>query len=227
MLRQQEYSSEICALEKIRGELYKLRGLAVFITDCEVSDWVDEECSVSCGGGTQSRSRSILIHPINGTACPPLNMEQSCNPDGCPVNCVVSEWEGWSDCTAECGTGVQTRTREKVVEPANGGDPCAEQTESRECNGFACNANCELADWGEWSLCSKACDGGSEERTKAVSVPARGLGECPHPESEARFDFRTCNDFDCAMLTRPGHETIVCTEMIDLTLIVDGSGSLG
>merc|ERR1740121_1745837 len=31
--------SEICALDKIRGELNNMEGQKVFITDCEVSDW--------------------------------------------------------------------------------------------------------------------------------------------------------------------------------------------
>jgi len=80
-----ELTGEICALEKIRGELYKLKGLSVFMTDCEVSDWADEECSVSCDGGKQDRTRSILIHTVNGTECPPLKMERTCNVDGCPL----------------------------------------------------------------------------------------------------------------------------------------------
>jgi len=80
-------TAEICALEKIRGELYKLKGLKVFMSDCEVSNWADTECSVSCGGGKQQRSRSILIHPVNGSKCPPLKMERSCKMEGCPIDC--------------------------------------------------------------------------------------------------------------------------------------------
>merc|ERR1719217_1743519 len=50
------YEGEICALKKIRGELYKLKGgTGSFIPafkDCEVSKWSPEECSASCAGGT-------------------------------------------------------------------------------------------------------------------------------------------------------------------------------
>merc|ERR1719210_524705 len=70
------FTAEICALEKIRGELYRLASVSVSITDCEVSEWVDEECSVSCGGGKQDRTRTIIIHPVNGSQCPPLRMER-------------------------------------------------------------------------------------------------------------------------------------------------------
>jgi len=45
---------------------------------------------------------------------------------------------------------VTTRRRDKTTEPEKGGDPCPEQAETRECNTFACNADCVLADWGEW-----------------------------------------------------------------------------
>ncbi len=35
-----ELKSQMCALEKIRGELYNMKGPGVYITDCSVSDWV-------------------------------------------------------------------------------------------------------------------------------------------------------------------------------------------
>merc|ERR1712179_67929 len=98
----------------------------VTINDCEVGDWVEEECSVSCGGGTQSITRSITIHPNLGMQCPPLHGERACNLEGCPVDCEVGEWEGWGPCTADCNGGVQSRTRQKTVEPENGGDACPE-----------------------------------------------------------------------------------------------------
>merc|ERR1719282_2286769 len=47
------FRTEKCGLEKIRGELYKMKGDKVFFTDCEVTDWTAGECSVTCGGGTQ------------------------------------------------------------------------------------------------------------------------------------------------------------------------------
>merc|ERR1719221_403551 len=220
-------TAEICALEKIRGELYKLKGLSVFMTDCEVSDWADTECSVSCGGGKQQRSRSIIIHPINGSKCPPLKMQRSCNVKGCPVDCKVDDWSGWGDCTADCGGGVQTRTRAKTVEPENGGQPCPEQAETKTCNDFACNSDCILNDWTEWTLCSKACDVGHQERVKEVKIEARGLGTCEDPESEERMDFGECNTFDCSQLVKSGRTTLLCTEMLDLIIVLDGSGSLG
>merc|ERR1719210_1673320 len=221
------FTAEICALEKIRGELYRLEGLRVFITDCEVSEWVDEECSKSCGGGKQDRTRTIIIHPINGSQCPPLRMERECNVIACPVDCEVSDWSAWGDCTASCNGGVMTRNREKTVEPENGGDPCPEQTETRECNTFACNADCVLADWSDWSLCSKACDTGTLERTKAIKVEKRGQGECSKWDDPSRLDFTECNTFDCQTVIPSGRTVVDCVAKIDVIIVVDGSGSLG
>merc|ERR1719346_938653 len=201
------FTAEICALEKIRGELYKLEGLKVFITDCEVSDWVDDECSVSCGGGKQDRHRTIIIHPINGSQCPPLKMERECNVIGCPVDCKVGD---------------------RSVEPENGGDPCPETSEERECNTFACNADCVLADWSDWSACSRQCNSGVEQRRKAIVVEAVGQGECAPKDAEGiRLDNRACNTFNCKEILPRGRLTVRCTGKVDVFLVVDGSGSLG
>merc|ERR1740120_597943 len=45
---QNTMKGEICALEKIRTELNMVEGAKVFITDCEVSDWMEEACSKEC-----------------------------------------------------------------------------------------------------------------------------------------------------------------------------------
>lgn len=53
--------------------------------DCKVSGWGNwSACSVSCGGGTQSRSRTVTQRKWNnGAACPNLLESQSCNTQGC------------------------------------------------------------------------------------------------------------------------------------------------
>merc|ERR1711865_861948 len=48
------FETELCALKKIRGELYKMKGTAMpFFQDCEVSKWSPEECTKKCSGGNQ------------------------------------------------------------------------------------------------------------------------------------------------------------------------------
>ena len=73
--------SELCALKKIRGELFKLKGdKHPFFQNCEVSKWEPEDCSSSCGGGIQFLNRAIVSPPSGGSAeCPPRSMRRACN----------------------------------------------------------------------------------------------------------------------------------------------------
>jgi len=221
------FTSEVCALEQIRGELYKMQGLEMYITDCQVSEWADEQCSKSCGGGQQIRNRRIVMQSVNGTECPPLRMERTCNIDPCPVACKVSAWSEWTSCSSECDGGIMTRERQRLQEPKNGGDPCPEESETVTCNVGACNAPCELAEWEEWGPCSKACDTGRKERIRPVKIKAKGLGSCPRWKSNRRLQFRRCNTRPCQELLQPGNVTLRCGSAVDLIVLLDGSGSLG
>merc|ERR1712232_107666 len=108
------FETELCALKKIRGELYKMKGggHSAFFQDCEVSKWEPEECTKVCASGTQKLARSVLTHPDGGTKCLPLEAMKSCNNSPCPVDCELHPWGGWSKCSAECGGGVQQRVRD-------------------------------------------------------------------------------------------------------------------
>merc|ERR1719215_2117036 len=226
---QNELKSEICALEKVRGELYRLRGLDVFIIDCEVGKWEEGKCSVSCGGGYLTKTRSILTHPYKGMACPPLELKESCNTHPCPIDCVVGEWEGWSGCSAECGGGVRKRQRSVVTEMKYGGEPCEDTEESEACNGQSCNAPCELAEWSEWDTCSQACWTGTERRDRGVAEPARGTGKCEDPAGHHRLQFRECNKKPCTEFYHLSDDGkyLQCGSKVDLMVLMDGSGSLG
>jgi len=54
--------------------------------DCAVSAWSDwSTCSATCGGGTQTRSRTVNTPAANGgMACPALTDSQACNTNPCP-----------------------------------------------------------------------------------------------------------------------------------------------
>merc|ERR1719478_1218441 len=174
------FMTEICALKKIRGELYKMKGggHSAFFQDCEVSRWDPEECTKKCAGGEQKLTRSVLTHPNGGTKCLPLAAERSCNNHPCPVDCKLSAWSGWSKCSAECGTGVRQRLREVKRAMKYDGKPCGEVNEEKACNGQACEKDCELSEWTKWSQCSKDCDGGTRKRQKFVDEVPEGEGKC-------------------------------------------------
>jgi len=221
-----QFESEICALKKIRGELFKLKGdTHPFFMDCEVGEWEPEECSATCGGGTQILRRQVITAPSGGgMVCPPLSMKQSCNEDPCPVDCVVEEWSGWSGCSADCGGGVMEKTRMIKVHPKYDGEPCGETTETTACNMQACDQECVLHDWTEWSKCSKACDNGVKRRLKFVETPAVGMGKCPSSRSRARFEFAKCTNGPCEVeKVKP----LVCKSKVDVSLVLDASGTVG
>mmetsp|Transcript_145458 Transcript_145458/g.466159 ORF Transcript_145458/g.466159 Transcript_145458/m.466159 type:complete len:877 (+) Transcript_145458:72-2702(+) len=226
---QNDLKSEICALEKIRGELYKQKGWAVEIADCSVSDWKQSKCSVSCGGGFLTKTRSVLVHPNNGMQCPPLSLKESCNTHPCPIDCVVGEWEGWSGCSAECGGGIRERMRPVLTEMKYSGEPCEDTEETEGCNSQNCNADCNLVDWTEWTSCSQACWKGSARRDRVIKDAARGTGKCPAPVGEERLQYRDCNDKPCSEFyhTTPKGNFIKCGSKVDLIILMDGSGSLG
>ena len=123
------------------------------------SAWSD--CSLTCGKGKQSRKR-ICANPapqFNGDPCPGLEAEdQFCNDIVCPselyfshklasskpfvfeANGVWGQWTAWGDCTKECETGTQTRTRTcDSPAPANGGLSCVlPGSENMDCNTHLC-----------------------------------------------------------------------------------------
>lgn len=219
---------ELCALKKIRGELSKRYQSSnhAFFQDCEVADkWEERECSATCGGGVQTLERAVITPQSGeGAACPPLKQVQPCNDQPCPIDCVMSQWSGYSACSADCGGGVKQRVRAVRVRGKYGGHPCGDVEETVSCNMDACDSDCELAPWTAWSNCSKACDTGSRTRTRAVSVAAVGRGECPDHESPRRFESKECNTQACI---RDKSMPLECASKVDLVLLLDGSGSIG
>merc|ERR1719194_76860 len=140
------FETELCALKKIRGELYKMKGggHSAFFQDCEVSKWDPEECTKKCATGEQKLTRSVLTHPNGGAKCLPLAAMKSCNNNPCPVDCKLKTWSGWSKCSAECGGGVQQRLREVKMAMKFDGKPCGATSETVACNAQACEKDCEL-----------------------------------------------------------------------------------
>jgi len=216
------FETEMCALKKIRGELYKMKGggHSAFFQDCEVSKWEPEECPKECGGSEQKLTRSVLTHPNGGTKCLPLAAIKSCNNQPCPVDCRLAAWSGWSKCSSECGGGVSQRVREVKMAMKYGGKPCGETSQTKACNGQACEKDCELSEWTKWSACSKDCDGGTRKRQKFIKYEAEGQGKCAGEWSTKRLQYKSCNMRRCP-------PQVCKNKTMDVILLIDGSGSLG
>ena len=198
--------------------------------DCKVGVWAPGACSVECDGtciyddsdnvcgGVQTLTREVDTQPNEfGVKCPALTNQLFCNQIKCPVNCVLSEWSGWSECTADCAGGLQTHTRSVLTNPKNGGMACDTLEESRPCNTMSCDRVCTLDDdWTDWTPCSMACNGGFQERFKHVEIPKRGYGTCPSAGSNVRYQTQSCNPRQCV-------DGEVCIAKQDIFVYVDSS----
>ncbi|CBZ54470.1 putative thrombospondin type 1 domain-containing protein [Neospora caninum Liverpool] len=166
--------------------------------ECTYTPWTDwTPCSVTCGVGRQTRTREIETEArFGGQPCDNLEDAIDCMADVlCVDDCEVSEWGDWSSCSATCGGGVRKRGRQVMKPPSNGGRPCPPLTDFDACGLASCHGtDCEVAEWGAWSACSKNCGGGVHVRTRAVLTEKRGNGrDCPSP----LFEREGCNLFRC------------------------------
>ena len=140
---------------------------SLYSVDCSWTAWSAwETCSVSCGGGSQERYRTINQTAINnGANCAGSDTEtQHCNSNGCPgnvlyqsckgshrfraksslnsVDCSWGGWSAWAACSLTCGGGSQERHR-TINQPAinNGANCVGTDTETRHCNSNGCPGN--------------------------------------------------------------------------------------
>jgi len=124
-----------------------------------------------------------------------------------PVNCLVTAWSPWSECSASCeaeigqvGRKRQRRaSREKFRmikrHEAGGGRKCPKRLRRRQkCQVPACQGDCTVAEWGEWSACSQSCgqDGMQERLRNVPNEPGIGGRPCG-PRTESRM----CSLADC------------------------------
>ncbi|XP_067022316.1 A disintegrin and metalloproteinase with thrombospondin motifs adt-1-like isoform X5 [Acropora muricata] len=157
-------------------------------------------CTVLCGGGTRSRSRTCTNPPaaFGGKECVGNSQDvQSCNEFPCQIPGGLTSWGVWSVCSASCGSGTKKRLRSCTnPPPANGGEDCIERREEfQSCNEEPCPVNGKWTVWGFWSKCSKTCGGGKQDRSRACTnpPPAHGGAQCTGPNIESR----SCNQNPC------------------------------
>eukprot|EP00116_Pleurobrachia_bachei_P002484 sb/3462746/ len=95
----------------------------------EWGDWGD--CSADCGSGTQRRERTCT-NPApsgGGVTCEGSGHEERpcVHTQICQRSAAVTTWSQWSGCSAECGGGIQNRSR-------------GDSTQMKDCNVHNCNS---------------------------------------------------------------------------------------
>lgn len=114
------YNSERCGTESEKREC----NMQPCPIDCEVGPWRNwAECSVTCGNGTETRTRGVVVPAQHGGEhCAPLHEDRECERLPC---CEVGEWDDFSECRPD---GTKIRKRE-VNFPAR----CGKTTDVAEC----------------------------------------------------------------------------------------------
>ena len=174
--------------------------------DCEVSVWSDfSDCTAPCNGGNHSRTRVVTQEPaFKGKQCPELYQKTMCNTQHCGMDCIVTDFTEWSNCSKVCGGGIMTREREIFQDLLNGTlygkEECPNLLEEKKCNEQICGVDCVVSDFTPWTACSAPCGGGGRKRYRTVLVkPVTGSHhgkQCPHLE-----EAEPCNQQIC-----PPHE---------------------
>ncbi|NXW37171.1 AGRB2 protein, partial [Phaetusa simplex] len=178
----------------------------------EWSQW--SVCSLTCGQGSQVRTRSCVSSPY-GTLCSGLLREtRTCNNTAtCPVHGAWEEWSPWSLCSVTCGRGARTRTR-RCVAPRRGGKACeGPELQAKPCNIASCPVEGQWLEWGAWSRCSVTCANGTQQRTRKCSVSAHGWAEC----RGAHADARECSNPSCPTDSKwgPWNHWSLCSKTCD------------
>ncbi|GFN97235.1 sco-spondin-like [Plakobranchus ocellatus] len=147
-------------------------------------------CSVTCGNGTQVRTRDCHGPFYDGQDCDgPANDTRDCMDQHCPVDGVWEAWSVWSECSLTCANGTRTRYR--------------------NCTGPFYEVDGEWLQWQAWGECSVSCGGGSRVRVRECKQPLHGGAVCDG-EGQEKED---CNKHHCPIdgVWTPWAEWSECT----------------
>ncbi|GFN97244.1 sco-spondin-like, partial [Plakobranchus ocellatus] len=174
----------------------------------EWSAW--DLCNVTCGGGHQVRNRTCDGPYYQGLDCQgPAEENQTCNTQPCPVDGFYGAWSAWSQCSAPCGGGTQSRDRPCTPPQHQGQDCQGPSNQTQECNTQPCPVNGFYLAWSEWSECPVPCGGGVQWRNRTCEQPKHGGADCQGPDNVTQ----ECNTGPCPIdgVWLPWSEWSVCS----------------
>ncbi|XP_034265503.1 hemicentin-1 isoform X1 [Pantherophis guttatus] len=162
------------------------------------SSW--SACTMSCGGGTQQRTRDCSDPPPEngGLRCEGNDLQVDfCNTDLCPRHGNWSPWSNWGTCSRTCNGGHMRRYRTcDNPHPLNGGRACAgADTQTQRCHAELCPVDGNWGPWQPWSTCSASCGAGEKIRSRLCSNPPVSNNGRPCPGDRAQIS--RCNIQAC------------------------------
>ncbi|XP_025979254.2 thrombospondin type-1 domain-containing protein 7B [Dromaius novaehollandiae] len=160
--------------------------------------------NATCGQGVRRRLVGCVRsdgRPVPTRRCEQLSLEKPAAMSaaclvGCVVDCRLSPWSPWSECSHTCGAGGQAvRSRSVVLQAQGGGRPCpAQLSQYRHCPVKPCY-HWALGEWSPCRLEGGQCGDGFQIRNltcvvhdasvSATSKPVENAlcGELPSKES--------------------------------------------
>ncbi|CAI5789335.1 SCO-spondin [Podarcis lilfordi] len=187
------------------------------------SPWSD--CPLTCGRGTQIRTRACVNPPPRNEGLPcagPETQAQNCSLPPCPGD-ELCHWSSWGPCSRSCGTGLATRMGTcpcPTSEEAAAGAFCKDghRQDVEACYLGACE-ECPWSPWTKWTRCSCSFLVQQRYRNQRGSggdgQPCVGLdgqfrmcdySQCSESSCEAPFEFRECGspcDSLCSTMRHP------------------------
>ncbi|WAR29713.1 HMCN1-like protein, partial [Mya arenaria] len=151
-----------------------------FLVDGAWSEWSEwSQCEQTCGQSRQVRIRTCTNPPPQqgGADCIGDKHDfRTCVGQPCPVAGDWSTWSTWASCSASCGIGLTTRTRDcNKPYPTYGGDHCfGNSVEYQICQRPGCVDGGWTA-WSGWGACSLTCNGGLRSRNRTCDNPPASL----------------------------------------------------
>ena len=104
---------------------------------------IESSSNEICGSGLEYRRSACLEisssrRPVSEEYCPPPSPNTRSCSISCQIDCQLSEWSPWSDCSATCGQGYKTRTRTVRKPMQLHGRPCGPLYETTVCSSTPC-----------------------------------------------------------------------------------------
>jgi len=158
--------------------------------DCLFDEWTSWDASTCEGGrGQKMRSRNVKQAAVNGGQ-PCVGPTQETGPCDEPIqdiDCELSEWEAWTECSVTCGLGFHSRERGIQTAKQGFGNPCEGPLSMvDDCRMKKCpSQNCVWSDWTEWK---SPGEDGMCSRSRKIYIEATGEGlPCEGPMQEVRM----------------------------------------